>query len=166
MLWYCYNNCPVKVNQLMSDVIYGVLSWEVVTINIVKGFDFQMMPNIPILKNGCHWNVWCWESKHNIFNLISILFCDNYRSHEKGSHHSTSYIELNEIYYNMNLWREFFFSSGSLIYTCSFRKKQCYFLTCHLSHLNSLQLLHRENDVVELNAKAANCVKINFTSSP
>lgn len=44
----------MKVNQLMSDVIYGVLSWEVVTINIVKGFDFQMMPNIPILKNGCH----------------------------------------------------------------------------------------------------------------
>lgn len=41
----------------MPGVIYGALSWEVVTINIVKGFDFQIMPNIPILKNGSRWNV-------------------------------------------------------------------------------------------------------------
>lgn len=43
----------MQVNQLMPDVIYGVLNWEVVTINIAKGFDFQMMPNDPILKIGC-----------------------------------------------------------------------------------------------------------------
>lgn len=42
----------MKVNQLMPDVIYGVLNWEVVTINIAKGFDFQMMPNDPIRNNG------------------------------------------------------------------------------------------------------------------
>lgn len=44
----------MKLNQLMPDVIYGVLNWEVVTINIVEGFDFQMMPNILILKIGSH----------------------------------------------------------------------------------------------------------------
>lgn len=149
----------------MPGVIYGALSWEVVTINIVKGFDFQIMPNIPTLKNGSRWNVHRWESKHNILNLISILFCDNYRSREEGSHHSMSHIELDEMYYNLNLW-SVFSSSGALIYTCSFRNKQCCFLTCHLSHLTSLQLLHWENDVVELNAKTANCVKINFTVQP
>lgn len=44
----------MKVNQLMPGVIYGVLNLEVVTINIVNGFDFQMMSNILILKIGSH----------------------------------------------------------------------------------------------------------------
>lgn len=36
----------MKVNQLMSGLIYGVLNWEVVTINTAEGFDFQMVPNV------------------------------------------------------------------------------------------------------------------------
>lgn len=40
----------MKVNQLMSGLIYGVLNWEVVTINTAEGFDFQMVPNVLLLK--------------------------------------------------------------------------------------------------------------------
>lgn len=56
------------------------------------------------------------ESKHNILSLISILCCDNYRSREKGSHHSTSCIEHDEMYYCMNLWSVFSLQWGSNLY--------------------------------------------------
>lgn len=36
----------MEVNQLMSGLIYGVLNWEVVTINTVEDFDLQMVPNV------------------------------------------------------------------------------------------------------------------------
>lgn len=40
----------MKVNQLMSGLIYGVLNWEVVTINTVEDFDLQLVPNVLLLK--------------------------------------------------------------------------------------------------------------------